>query len=385
MPASVFSRMDAGKRAAREAGVRVIDLSIGASDLPPPPEALAALRAATLDPATYGYCLEACSQPLREAAVRWSADRFGTALDADAHALPLIGSQEGLAHLLFAIADPGDAILLPDPGYPSYFGAVALAGLEPIRMPLRAEQGYLPDLAAIDPRGARRAKAMLISYPNNPTAGIADAPFFDAALAFAEAHDLLLIHDFPYVDTVDSPEPAPALLARPGALERSIELYSASKSFHLGGFRIGFALGHPGVVAALARVKGAIDFNPYLGLQRALVAALALPRERARRDALIFAGRRRALGAALQAHGWTLTIPPAGMYLWARIPDAQGARDSLAWCDALVRATGVALAPGRAFGTLGEGYVRFALVREEGMLAEAAARIATFVARSGGR
>ena len=385
MPVSVFSRMDAGKRAAREAEHRVIDLSIGASDLPPPPEALAALHAAVDDPASYGYCLESCSRPLREAAVRWSRDRFGTDLDADAHALPLIGSQEGLANLFFAIADPGDAILLPDPGYPSYFGAVAVAGLEPIRMPLLPANGYLPDLTAISASDARRAKALLLSYPNNPTAGVADAAFFDAALAFAERHDLLLIHDFPYVDTVDSLEPAPSLLARPGALERSIELYSASKSFHMGGFRIGFALGEPGVIAALARVKGAIDFNPYLGMQRALVAALALPRERAREGALTFARRRRALGEALRAHGWSLDLPPAGMYLWARIPDAAGARDSLAWCDALVRATGVALAPGSAFGSLGEGFVRFALVREEGALRAAAGRIAGFVAQSAGR
>jgi aspartate/methionine/tyrosine aminotransferase len=139
------------------------------------------------------------------------------------------------------------------------------------------------------------------------------------------------------------------------------------------------------VVAALARVKGAIDFNPYLGMQRALVAALALPRERAREGALTFARRRRALGEALRAHGWSLDLPPAGMYLWARIPDAAGARDSLAWCDALVRATGVALAPGSAFGSLGEGFVRFALVREEGALRAAAGRIAGFVAQSAGR
>ena len=389
MPESVFARMDAAKAAARAAGRDVIDLSIGSSDLAPPPEALAALRDATTDPATFGYCLASGSRPLREAAVRWHRERFGDppdgALDPDAHALQLIGSQEGLAHLLWAVTDPGDAVLLPDPAYPSYFGAVAVAGLEAIPLPLREARGFLPDLAAVDPRDADRARALVLNYPNNPTAGVADAAFFDHAIAFCRRHDLLLIHDFPYVDTVDGEACAPSVLARPGALEIAIELYSASKSFHMGGFRIGWALGHPDAIAALARVKGAIDFNAYLGIQRAAVAALARPRSAARRDALVFAERRGALVAALAQVGWSLTAPPAGMYLWARIPAAAGALacGSLAFCDALVRETGVALAPGRGFGPNGEGYVRYALVRDAETLREAAARVGAFLVRRG--
>jgi aspartate/methionine/tyrosine aminotransferase len=387
MPESVFAHMDAAKAAARAAGRDVIDLSIGSSDLAPPPEALAALRDATADPATYGYCLATGSRPLREAAVRWHRERFGDppdgALDPDAHALQLIGSQEGLAHLLWAVADPGDAVLLPDPAYPSYFGAVAVAGLEAIALPLHAANGFLPDLDAVDPGDADRARALVLNYPNNPTAGVADEAFFDRAVAFCRRHGLLLIHDFPYVDTVDGEACAPSVLARPGALEVAIELYSASKSFHMGGFRIGWALGHPEAIAALARVKGAVDFNAYLGVQRAAVAALGRPRSAARRDALVFAARRAALASALGEIGWPLTAPPAGMYLWARIPAAAGAlaADSLAFCDALVRDTGVALAPGRGFGPNGEGYVRFALVRDADALREAARRVGAFLAR----
>ena len=394
MPDSVFAVMDAAKAAVRAAGRAVIDLSIGSSDLPPPPEALAALRAAVDDPATYGYCLFSSTRPLREAAVRWYAERFGLRLDPDRHALPLIGSQEGFAHLLWAVTDPGDALLLPDPAYPSYFGAVAVAGLEAIVLPLRQENGFLPDLDAVAARDAERARALVLNYPNNPTAGVADEAFFDRAIAFCRRHGLLLIHDFPYVDTVDGEACAPSVLARPGALELAVELYSASKSFHMGGFRVGWALGQPEVIAALARVKGAVDFNPYLGVQRALVAALARPRAAARRDALVFAGRRRALTEALAAAGWPVAAPPAGMYLWARLPAAAGApaagsqaagaqaADSLAFCGALVRETGVALAPGRGFGRHGEGYVRFALVRDEATLREAARRVAGFLARA---
>ena len=383
MPESVFARMDAAKADARAAGRDVIDLSIGSSDLPPPPEALAALTEAARDPATYGYCLASGTRPLREAAVRWYAERFGLELDPDRHALPLIGSQEGFAHLLWAIADPGDALLLPDPAYPSYFGAVAVAGLEAIALPLEEANGFLPDLDAVDPRDANRAKALVLNYPNNPTAGVADAAFFDRAIAFCRRHDLLLIHDFPYVDMVDGEACAPSALARPGALEVAVELYSASKSFHMGGFRAGWALGHPDAIAALARVKGAVDFNPYLGVQRAVAAALARPRAAARRDALVVAARRRALADALAAAGWPVPAPPAGMYLWARIPGPAGGppRDSLAFCDGLVRETGVALAPGRGFGRHGEGYARFALVRDPDGLREAAARVAGFLAR----
>jgi aspartate/methionine/tyrosine aminotransferase len=382
MPASVFDRMDAAKAAARAAGLEVVDLSIGASDLPPPPEALAALEAAVHDPTTYGYCLASGTRPLREAAVRWFGERYGPppdgALDPDAHALPLIGSQEGFAHLLLAIADAGEAVLLPDPAYPSYFGAVAAAGLEAIELPLTVERGYLPDLDAVAPDDARRAKALVLNYPNNPTAGVADDAFFDRAIAFCRAHDLLLIHDFPYVDTVDGEACAPSVLARPGGLEVAIELYSASKSFHMGGFRVGFALGHPDAIAALAKLKGAVDFNPYLGMQRALVAALARPRAAARRDALVFAARRHALVDALAAAGWPVPRPEAGMYVWAPLPAAV-AGDATAFCEDLVRATGVALAPGPAFGRLGAGHVRFALMREASVLAEAAARVGAYL------
>ena len=382
MPESVFARMDAAKAAARAAGHDVVDLSIGASDLAPPPAALAALAAAVADPDTYGYCLTSGTRPLREAAVRWFVERYGEppdgALDPDAHALPLIGAQEGFAHLLLAVADAGDAVLLPDPAYPSYFGAVAAADLEAIELPLTAARGYLPDLEAVAPVDARRAKALVLNYPNNPTAGVADDAFFDRAIAFCRDHDLLLIHDFPYVDTVDGVASAPSVLARPGALDVAVELYSASKSFHMGGFRVGFALGQPDAIRALAKLKGAVDFNPYLGIQRALIAALALPRATVRRDALVFAERRGVLVGALADAGWRVPRPEAGMYVWAPLPDAV-ADDATAFCEDLVRATGVALAPGPAFGRQGAGHVRFALMRDAEVLRASAARVGAYL------
>ena len=374
MPASMFATMDAAKAEARAGGGDVIDLSIGSSDLPPPAGAIAALRDTADDPAAYGYCLQACTRPLREAVVRWFGRRYGgDALDPDRHVLPLIGSQEGLAHLLLAVADPGDTVLMPDPAYPSYFGAAALAGVRRIALPLLEERGFLPDLEAVAPADAAAARALVLSYPNNPTAGVADEAFFDRAIGFARRHELLLVHDFPYVDTVFGGYQAPSLLARPGGLEVGIELYSCSKSFHLAGLRMGWAVGHPDAIAALARVKGAIDFNQYLGAQRAAIAALEQPRERLRADAERFRERRDALVEALNGMGWETPSPQASMYVWTRLPG--GRTDSFGFCLDLVGRAGVALAPGRAFGERGEGYVRFALVQEPERLREAAERI----------
>ena len=375
MPASVFTTMDAAKADARAAGMDVIDLSIGSSDLPPPQGAVDALRRTADDPAAFGYCLQACTRPLREAVVGWYARRYpaAPALDPDLHVLPLIGSQEGLAHLLLAVTDPGDTVLMPDPAYPSYFGAAALAGVRRVAMPLLEENGFLPDLAAVPEEAGATARAMVLNYPNNPTAGVADEAFFAAAIGFAAERGILLVHDFPYVDTVFGDYQAPALLAQPGGLATGIELHSCSKSFHMAGLRIGWAVGHEDAIAALARVKGAIDFNQYLGAQRAAIAALEVPREHLRADAERFRQRRDALVEALNASGWQTPAPQASMYVWTPLP--AGRSDSLAFCLELVRGAGVALAPGRAFGERGEGYVRFALVQEPERLREAVERI----------
>jgi len=200
MPESVFSTMDRAKAGARAKGLEIIDLSIGSSDVAPPEVALDALRAATYVPETYGYCLHTSTGPLRRAVSAWTARRFGFTPDPETQVLPLIGSQEGFANLLLATTDPGDLILAPDPGYPSYYGAIALAGLELATMPLLAANGYLPDLSSVPTEAARRAKVLLISYPNNPTAAVATGAFMREVVAFCQEHDILLIHDFPYVE-----------------------------------------------------------------------------------------------------------------------------------------------------------------------------------------
>jgi aspartate/methionine/tyrosine aminotransferase len=377
MPVSMFNTMDAAKCRAKDKGLEVIDLSLGSSDLPAPPAAMDALGQAIQEPETHGYCMHSGTRPLREAAAIWFARRYDGSLDPDRHIQVLIGSQEGFGHLLLGITDPGDTILVPDPGYPSYFGAVALAGLEMVAMPLLEKNDFLPDLAAIPTQVARRARVMVLSYPNNPTSAVAPREFLQQVIEFCRVHDILLIHDFPYVDMVYGDYEAPSVLALPGGVETAVELYSCSKSYHMGGFRVGWAAGNPDAVQALAQVKGALDFNPYAGIQRAAVAALNLPRSETRRTARIFEERRNVLVQALNDAGWKARLPQASMYVWTRLP--VDLADSYEFAISLVEATGVCVAPGRAFGERGEGFVRFALVREPDAMRRAVQRIQAFL------
>ncbi|WP_293913434.1 aminotransferase class I/II-fold pyridoxal phosphate-dependent enzyme [Deinococcus sp.] len=361
VPESIFALMDAAKMRAAQAGKTIIDLSIGSSDLNPPEVALEALRQATRDPLSYRYPLFSDTAPLRRAAAAYLARRYGIQLDPDTEILPLIGAQEGLAHLLLATTDPGDKLLLPDPCYPPYYGAAAVAGLNVVRLPLTAEHHFLPDLDVLPP--TIQPRALLLNYPNNPTSATVPGGFFELVKRWCQARGTLLIHDHPYAELTYGDYRAPSALE--GGWNGVVELHSLSKTHHMGGFRVGFAAGDASAIAALARVKGAIDFHPYLGIQAAAVAALGSPPS----GLDVFEARRDALVAALRDLGWTLDLPQASMYVWAAPP---GLRDSLAYAVRLAEQTGVALAPGRAFGEAGEGYVRFALVQPPEVLREAA-------------
>jgi hypothetical protein len=377
MPASMFYTMDLAKTEARRKELEIIDLSLGSSDLPAAPAVVEALCQAVQDPQTHGYCLHSATRPLREAAAAWHSRRYQSNLDPDRNVLVLIGAQEGIAHLLFAITDPGDLILVHDPGYPPYFEVVALAGLEMARMPLLEENQFLPDLAAIPADVARRARVMLLSYPNNPTSAVAPPATLQQAIDFCRANDIFLIHDFPYVDMVYGDYEAPSVLSLPGGMDIAIELYTCSKSYHMGGFRIGWAAGNPDAIQALNQVKSAIDFNPYLGIQRAAAVALNMPRSETRRAAQVFESRRNVLVDALNAAGWRTRLPQASMYVWTRLPG--GLTDSFDFAVNLVKETGVCVAPGRGFGERGEGFVRIALVRAPAVLQRAVQRIQSFL------
>ncbi|KGQ21207.1 aminotransferase class I/II-fold pyridoxal phosphate-dependent enzyme [Thermus filiformis] len=371
-PPSVFLEMDRAKREAKEKGLPLLDLSIGSTDLPPPKAPLEALQEALADPSTYGYCLKTCTLPFLKRAVAWFRERFGLELDPASEALALIGSQEGLAHLLLALTEPGETLLLPEVAYPSYLGAARVASLRVQFIPLGED--LLPDLTQIPSEALRQARVLLLNYPNNPTGRVAPRAFLEEALAFAEAHGLWLVHDNPYVDQVFEGQ-AESALALAGKGARVVELFSLSKSYNLAGFRLGFALGHREAIRALEAVKGVVDFNQYAGILRMGVAALNTPREVLRSYAKTYARRAQALYEALKEALWMR--PPEGtMYLWGRLPKGV---DDLAFAQRLALSTGLILAPGQGFGPGGRGYVRLALVRPEEDLFRAAQILKTFL------
>ncbi len=375
IPKNVFLAMDLAKATARASGLEVIDLSIGSSDLAAPPEAVQELSRAALDPSTMGYGLFQSSLPFRAAASTWMNSRFELNLESQ-HVLSLIGSQEGLAHLLLALTDPDDTILAPDPAYPSYFGAFALAGLKPHYLPLELLHGFLPDFSRIPENAARAAKLMVLNYPNNPTAGVASLEFWHDALEFCKNYDILLIHDAPYTEMTFGNYIAPSALQADPKLTRTVELHSFSKTHHMAGLRIGWAAGNLEMLNALAQTKGVIDFNQYLGIQRAAIKALESDPAQVRRDAQTFQDRRDALMNALRKIGWNAPTPQASMYVWTQLPEYSNSFD---FCEQLCLQTGLALAPGRAFGLQGEGWVRFALVQPPAKLEEAVKKLEKYL------
>jgi aspartate/methionine/tyrosine aminotransferase len=378
LKSNVFADMDRAKGRARALGQEIIDLSLGSSDLPTPPHVIAAIGSALVDPSTHGYLLFNGTRLFREAVAKWYTNKYGVSVDPETEVLPLIGSQEGTAHLPLAILEPGDIALLTDPGYPSHAGGVYLAGGEIYPMPLLAENQFLPVLADIPAPTLAKARMMVLSYPHNPTTAIAPLAFFEEAVAFCQQHNLVLVHDFPYGDMVFSKLQVPSIFQADREKSVSIEFFTMSKSYNMGGFRIGYAIGNPQLIQALRQVKAVVDFNQYLGILNGAVAALDGERTCVDTTADIFRQRRDTFVTALNGIGWHVPTPEATMYIWAKLPP-QWAQNSIDFCTELVCQTGVAASPGVGFGKAGEGYVRFALVHDCAKLQLTVDRMAKFL------
>src|SRR5919199_829400 len=376
---NVFADMDQAKAKAKASGQDIIDLSLGSSDLPTSEHILAAMRESLSDPSTHGYLLFHGTKAFRQAAADWYTQKFGIPVNPETEVLPLIGSQEGTAHLPLAILNPGDFALLQDPGYPSHAGGVYLASGQIYPMPLRAENNFLPVFEEIPTPVLAQARMMVLSYPHNPTTAIAPLSFFQEAVAFCRQHDLVLVHDFPYVDLVfEDTAAAPSILQADSDKEVSIEFFTFSKSYNMGGFRMGYAIGNAQLIRALRQVKAAVDFNQYRGILNGAIAALKGPQTGVKASVEIFRQRRGAFITAFHRIGWSGPTPAATMYIWAKLPEPW-TNDSVKFCTQLVEKTGVAASPGAGFGKAGEGYVRFALVHEPAILEAAVERIAAFL------
>lgn len=352
---NVFATIDRVKQEVIAQGKPLIDLSLGSSDLATDPLILRSIAAALEDRSTHGYVLFGQTQSFRETVAQWFTRRFGIPLDPETEVLPLIGSQEGTAHLPLALLNPGDYGLVQDPGYPSHYGGIYLAGGVPWGMPLR--DGF-PDFAEIPSAVLNRSRLMILSYPHNPTTAVANLAFFQEAVGFCQRHNLWLVHDFPYNDLVFDGYVAPSMLEADRDKSITIEFFTLSKSYNMGGFRVGFAVGNRELIHALKQIKAVVDFNQYQGILQGAIAALNSDGTMVKRSVLEYQNRRDFMTAALQTIGWQVPKPQATMYLWAPIPHA----NSMEFCQQLIYTKGVALSPGSGFGKRGEGFVRFALV-----------------------
>ncbi|HEX3275578.1 MAG TPA: aminotransferase class I/II-fold pyridoxal phosphate-dependent enzyme [Gemmatimonadales bacterium] len=372
LPGYPLAEIPTLKRRLLEAGVDVIDLGAGDNDAPPPSVAVEAMKKALDDPAYSKYGFQQGLPAFRQAASRWVERRFSLRFDPMTETLPLIGSKEGLSHLPFAVVNRGDVTIVPEPGYQAYLGGSLLAGAEPYIAPLRPETNFLLELDRVPEPILRRAKLVFVNYPNNPTAAVATSEYLERTVALCRRHDILLAYDNAYCDLTFDGYRAPSIFEIPGARDVAVEFFSLSKSFSMTGWRIGFAVARPELIAALTRVKSYTDTGPFLAVQQAgavaldqaeaLVAPIRAELER-RRDA--------AVGALRQA-GFTVDAPKAAMYLWLALPAGV---DSAAFARRALEETGVVVLPGSAFGPAGEGFFRIALTVGAERLRLAAGRL----------
>ena len=372
LPPYLFAEIDRMKRELAESGREIIDLGVGDPDLPTPPHVIEALHRAALDPANHRYALDLGMPALRKAIAGWYGRRFGVRLDPETEVLPLIGSKEGIGHIPFAFVNPGDVVLVPDPGYPVYQAASILAGGEPYRMPLREGAGFLPDLDAVPEGVARRARLLFINYPNNPTAATCDLGFFGRVAEFARRHGIIVCHDAAYTELAYDGCRPPSFLQAEGAREVGIEFHSLSKTYSMTGWRVGFAVGMAEVIAGLGRVKSNLDSGIFQAVQLAGVAALDGPQGFLAGYLSVYKRRRDALVDGLRALGWGVARPNATFYVWARVP---GRLSSAEMAGRLLREAGIVVTPGNGLGPSGEGYIRMALTVPEEEIREAVARI----------
>ena len=387
----VFARNDQRKQAYLERrpngspadnSAGLIDLSLGSTDLQPPGVAVEAIARALQQPLSASYCLHGATRPFREAAAAWVHRRFDVVVDPEREVLLLIGSQEGTAHLPLAVLNPGEPALLLDPCYPSHLGGLHLASASPVRLPLEAERGWRPAYERLPASTWASLKLMVLGFPHNPTATTGDQAWLDEAVARALDHDVVLLHDNPYVDLALAGT-APALLRHSDWRRCGIELFSLSKSWCLGGYRLAFAVGAEPLISALRQLKGVVDFNQSLALQAGAIAALEQAPEWPAHLRQVYRERRDCMALALEAVGWSVPRPSMALYLWLPVPEPARLRGftSEEACADLLAATGVCLTPGVGFGPGGEGWLRLALVHPLATLEEAAARMGHWLAR----
>lgn len=368
----IFNVLDERRQQRLAQGLPVYNLSIGTPDFLPDPHVVQALAQAASQPTNYRYSLTELPE-LVEAVQRWYLRRYGVELETD-ELMSIYGSQEGLTHIGWALCDPGDVVLVPDPGYPIFEMGPALCGAEIVHYPLKEENGYLPDLDGIEPELADRAKMMVVSYPANPVCVTAPDEFYHKLIAFAKAHNIIILHDNAYSDIIFDGRVGKSFLAYEGAKEVGVEYNSLSKTYNLTGARISFVLGNRQIIQAFRRLRSQIDYGIFLPVQHAAIAALNGPQDSVTRNRAEYQARRDALCGGLRSIGWDVPDSQGSMFVWAPLP--KGYHNSVDFCFELLERSGLLCTPGSAFGQLGEGHVRFALVQPVPVMQEIVAAVA---------
>ena len=372
LPPYLFAEIDRKKRAALAKGVDLIDLGIGDPDLPTPGRIVQRLTEAVTRPANHRYPSSAGMMEFRQAVADWYGRRFGVTLDAATEVVSLIGSKEGVANMAVAYVDPGDVVLVPTPAYPVYEIGTNFNGGEVFFLPLRRENGFLPDLSSIPADVLERAKMMWINYPNNPTGAVADESFLKEAVDFARRNGIVLCHDAAYTELGFDGYRAPSILQVEGAREVAIEFHSLSKTFNMTGWRIGMAVGCPELVATLAQVKGNVDSGVFQPVQEAAILALEHAEEFLVPIREVYQERRDTVMDGLHRAGFELPAPRATFYVWLPVPGGWTSADFTA---RLLDDAGIVTTPGNGFGEPGEGFIRMTLCSTAERLKEAVERL----------
>jgi LL-diaminopimelate aminotransferase len=372
IPPYLFAEIDRKIQAKREAGVDVISLGIGDPDLPTPDRVVAALQTAAEDPANHQYPSYFGLPELRRAIAAWYRERFQVELDPDSEVLPTLGSKDGISHVPLALVDPGEVVLAPNPGYPVYQTGGLMAGGEVYPMPLRAENGWLPDLDAIPPALAARAKLMWLNYPNNPTAATAELEFLARAVEFCREHSIVLCHDAPYTEVCFGGYRAPSLLQVPGAKEVALEFHSLSKTYNMTGWRLGWICGSAELVGLVGQLKTNVDSGVFQAVQWAGIEALRGGEAETEAANRVYESRHRRVVEVLNSLGWRLEPPRATFYVWAPVPPGY---DSIGFASHVLEQAAVNLTPGVGFGEHGEGYVRISVTAPDPRLDQALERL----------
>jgi alanine-synthesizing transaminase len=358
----MFKVVDKLKIDLRREGVDIVDLGMGNPDIPTPRHIVEKLIEAAEKPQNYRYSASAGITKLRQAIADWYKRRWGVEIDPEEEAIATIGAKEGLSHFVLATVSPGDVVFAPNPTYPIHPYSVIIAGGDLRSIPIGPGRDFFEDLLAATKQTWPAPKMLIISYPHNPTTAVVDRTFFEKIVDFCREHDMIVIHDFAYADLVFDGYTPPSFLQIPGAKEIGVEFFTLSKSYSMPGWRVGFCVGNPQLIAALRRIKSYLDYGMFQPIQIAAIIALNGPYDCVQEIVEIYRQRRDALVDGLNRVGWAIEKPKGTMFVWAKIPEPYLKMGSIEFAKMLMVKARVAVSPGIGFGQYGDDHVRFALI-----------------------